>query len=85
VSKVDELKIHDLICSTVLRHVKQMSKKKELLPPEVGVLEKYAKIYGLLMSSARENKRTGFMDDLKPKDLKELTEETLEEDEEDQE
>lgn len=51
----DELLIHEIITAIVLKDVKRIQSLQKLDASDVVLLEKHAKIYGILMDQWREN------------------------------
>jgi phage terminase small subunit len=55
----DELLIHSLITEVVLKEVRRIHQLPKMDRTDIIALEKYAKIYGVLMTAARENQKSG--------------------------
>ena len=69
-----EQQISEDITSTVAREVKRIKKMPELSAHEIGALEKYSKIYAMIMASHREDRKAGVFTDMDDKELEKLIE-----------
>ena len=72
VEKHLEMEIAEDINEIVRREVKLLKKEKVLDKEQAVKLEKYAKIYAVLMGSHRENLKYGILGKLSEADLEEL-------------